>query len=150
MASNLSTFPVRPSINSKAIKANPVPVARIKLSGATNTAPIDITTAGNLVHTCPDYCVDEIYLWASNYGSGTVLLTIEVGGSGTFADPSKTIEVSITQKTGMITVYPGVPHENISIYAKAASNNHLSINGYVSRHYRVSTTDPELGYDGTE
>ena len=139
-----------PGISGKALKANPVPVARIKLSGATNTAPIDITTAGNLIHTCPDYCADEIYLWAANYGSGAVLLTLEVGGSGSFNVASKTIEVSITQKTGLITVYPGVPHENISIYAKAASNSHINLNGYVSRHYRVSTTDPELGFDGTE
>jgi len=147
---DLSNSLSKPTINSKAIKANPVSVARIKLSGATNTAPIDITTAGNLIHTCPDYCVDEIYLWVANYSAGSVLLTLEIGGSGTFADPSKTIEVSITQQTGMITVYPGVPHENISIYAKAASNSTINLFGYVSRHYRISTTDPELGFDGSE
>lgn len=148
--SNLSNATAKPNINSLAYKHSPVSHARIKLSGNTTTAPFDVTTGGVLIHTCPDYCVDEIYLWVSNYSSANADLTIEVGGDGSFSDASKTFVIHVVKQEGMVQIYPGVPHQSLTIYAKAASNNALNIFGYVQRHYRISLSDPELGFDGTE
>jgi len=148
--SNLSNSTAKPTINSTAYKYSPVTHARIKLSGNTTTAPINLTTGGVLIHTCADYCVDEVYLWVSNYDSTNRLLTVEVGGDGSFSDASKTFEISITKEEGLIQIYPGVPHENLTIYAKAAANNALNIFGYVHRHYRISLSDAGLGFDGSE
>ena len=75
---------------------------------------------------------------------------MEVGGDGSFSDSSKTFKQSIAKNTGLIQVYPGVPHENLSIYAKSSSNSALNLFGFVQRHYRISISDPELGFDGTE
>jgi hypothetical protein len=148
--SNLSNANTNPQINSIAYKHSPVSNARIKLSGNTTTAPFNITTGGVLIHTCADYCVDEVYLWVSNYSSANVLLTVEIGGNGSFSDASKTFEIEVTKEEGLIQIYPGVPHQNLTIYAKAASNNALNIFGYAQRHYRISLSDPELGFDGSE
>jgi len=152
MASNLSNFPSRPSINSKAIKENPVSLARIKLSGSPTTAPIYVPTTPVLIHTCVDYAVDELYLWASSFATGgnSHLLEVEIGGDGTFADLTKTFALDIHRQTGLIQIYPGIPHENVTIYAKGDTADHFNIFGYVIRHYRIDTRDPGLGYDGTD
>jgi hypothetical protein len=146
----LGNSATEPQINARALKQRPVTHARIKLSGNTATDPLNITTGGVLVHTCMDYCVDEVYLWVSNYSASDADLTVEVGGDGTFSDASKNFVITITKQEGLIQVYPGVPHENLTIYAKASSNNALNAFGYVHRHYRVDLSDPDLGFDGSE
>ena len=146
----LGNSTTEPSINSKALKPSPVSHARIVLSGGEDTSPISLTTSGVLIHQCADYAVDEVYLWVSNYDSSDRLLTIEVGGDGTFGDNSKTFTQTISKQQGLIQVYPGVPHQNATIYAKSAANSSLNIFGFVLRHYRISISDPELGFDGTE
>tara|TARA_R110000868_G_scaffold348288_2_gene609271 strand:+ start:42 stop:518 length:477 start_codon:yes stop_codon:yes gene_type:complete len=141
-----------PSISGKALKANPVSLARIKLSGSPTTAPIYVPTTPVLIHTCVDYAVDEIYLWASVFETvgNSRLLEVEIGGDGTFADLSKTFALSIDKQTGMIQIYPGVPHENVTVYARGQVDDHFNIFGYVIRHYRIDTRDSGLGYNGTD
>ena len=141
-----------PSISGKALKANPVSLARIKLSGSPTTAPIYVPTTPVLIHTCVDYAVDELYLWASSFAStgNSHLLEVEIGGDGTFADLTKTFALDIHKQTGLVQIYPGIPHENVTIYAKGDTADHFNIFGYVIRHYRVDIRDPELGYDGTD
>jgi hypothetical protein len=149
--SKLGNQPSRPSINGTAFKSRPsgIGIIRTGLSGDSDTSPLNVTTAGILVHTTTDYAYDEIFLWASNHDSGAAsrTLTLEIGGTGTFADANKTIVVDIDKETGLVQVYPGVPHKQVSVYAKASSNNAINIFGYVDRHFRTDLSDETLGYD---
>ncbi len=149
---NILELPSEPNINSKALKSKSEPFARIKLNGSPTTAPIYVSTDPVLIHTCVDYAVDELYLWASSFATtgNSRLLEIEVGGDGTFSDLTKTFALDIDKQTGMVQIYPGIPHENVTIYARGELADHFNIFGYVIRHYRVDIRDPELGFDGTD
>ena len=147
---NLLELPSRPNINPRALKNSKQPSARVKLNGYATTAPISVGTGSVLIHTCTDYAVDEIYLWAGNYAtSGTShTLEIEIGGDGTFSDLSKTLSVPVPKQTGLMQIYPGVPHEHVTVYARADHDDHINIIGYAVRHYRLDISDADLGYDG--
>jgi hypothetical protein len=146
--SKLGNQPSIPSVPGGAYKKSPTGIARLGLSGDSDTAPLELTTVGRLVHQASDYAYDEIFLWVSNYSaSNNLILTLEIGGSGDFSDPAKTIVIEVDKEVGLISVYPGIPHKDISIYAKADQNNALNLFGYVDRHYRLSLTDESLGYD---
>ena len=145
--SKLGNQPPVPNINSVAYKSKPKKIARLGLSGDSDTSPIDLTTGGNLVHTATNYAYDEIFLWACNYHNSTHTLTLEIGGDGSFTDDSKTVVVEMAGKGGMVQVYPGIPHNNVSIYAKCNQNDRINLFGYVDRHYRIDLTDETLGYD---
>ncbi len=149
---NLLELPSRPDINPKALKNTKQPAARVKLNGNATTAPIYAGTAAVLIHTCTDYAVDELYLWAGNFAtSGTThVLELEIGGDGTFSDISKTLRVPIPKETGLMQIYPGIPHEGVTIYARADHDDHINIWGYVVRHYRIDISDAELGYNGND
>ena len=146
----LGNQPSVPNINGKAYKYSPLRHGRIALSGDSDTGPLTVTTTGTLIHTTTDYAHDEVYLWASNHsGANNYLLTVEVGGDGTFSDSNKTFKLTLSKETGLTQIYPGIPHnEGITIYAKTTANNVVNIYGYVDRHYRLDLTDKELGYDG--
>jgi len=144
----LGNQPSIPSLPGGAYKNSPTGVARMGLSGDSDTSPLNLTTAGVLVHQASDYAYDEIFLWVSNYtSSNDRILTLEIGGAGDFTDASKTIVIDVDKEVGLIQVYPGIPHKNVTIYAKADQNNALNLFGYVDRHYRLSLTDESLGYD---
>ena len=136
-----------PNISGVAYKSKPKMVTRLGLSGDSDTSPLSLTTGGVLVHTATDYAYDEIFLWCSNYGTAAHTLTLEVGGTGSFSDASKTIVIELAAKGGLVQIYPGMPHNQISIYAKADQNSKLNLFGYVDRHYRADLTDETLGYD---
>ena len=136
-----------PNINGLAYKSKPKKVARLGLSGDSDTSPIDLTIGGVLVHTATNYAYDEVFLWACNYHNSTHTLTLEIGGDGSFTDDSKTVVVEMAGKGGMVQVYPGIPHNNVSIYAKCNQNDKINLFGYVDRHYRIDLTDETLGYD---
>mgnify|MGYP001196502573 CR=1 FL=1 len=137
-----------PTISGTAYKNSPTRVARMGLSGDSDTSPLALTTGGVLVHQATDYAYDEVFLWVSNYtASNDRILTLEIGGTGDFSDTSKTIVIDVDKEVGLIQVYPGLPHKDITIYAKADQNSALNLFGYVDRHYRLSLTDESLGYD---
>jgi len=145
--SKLGNQPSVPNISGTAYKTKSSPVARTGLSGDSDTSPLDVTTGGVLVHRATNYAYDEVFLWASNYSSGNVDLTLEVGGDGTFSAGSKTIVIELAAKAGLVQIYPGVPHTGlVTIYAKASQASKLNLFGYVDRHYRISLTDESLGY----
>ena len=144
----LGKQPPAPTISGTAYKQIPTRVARIGLSGDSDTSPLVLTTGGILVHQATDYAYDEVFLWVSNYSnSNDRILTLEIGGDGSFSDASKTIVLDVDKEVGLIQVYPGLPHKNVTIYAKADQNSALNLFGYVDRHYRLSITDESLGYD---
>ena len=140
----------QPNINGTAYKFKPIRHGRINLSGDSSSIPINVTTTGVLIHQCTDYAHDEVFLWASNHsGANNYLLTIEIGGDGTFTDANKTFKLILSKETGLTQIYPGLPHNgNTTIYAKTTANDVVNIYGYVDRHYRLDLTDKELGYDG--
>jgi len=149
---NLLELPSRPSINSKALKNTKQPSARIKLSESPTTAPIYIPITPVLIHTCVDYAVDDLYLWASNFSltGNSRVLELEIGGDGTFSDDSKLLRIPISKEIGLVQIYPGISHESVSIYARADVADHLNIFGYAIRHYRINIADADLGFDGSD
>tara|TARA_R110002110_G_scaffold372708_2_gene582732 strand:- start:113 stop:568 length:456 start_codon:yes stop_codon:yes gene_type:complete len=137
-----------PNISGTAYKHSPARIARLGLSGDLDTSPLSIGTTGVLVHQATSYAYDEVFLWVSNYSSANNrILTLEIGGDGNFSDTSKTINIDVDKEVGLIQVYPGLPHKDITIYAKADVTGSLNLFGYVDRHYRLSLTDQTLGYD---
>lgn len=146
----LGKHPPLPNINGKAYKYSPLRHGRINLSGDSASCPINVTSTGVLIHQCTDYAHDEVFLWASNHsGANNYLLTVEIGGDGTFTDDNKTFKLTLSKETGLTQIYPGLPHNgNTTIYAKTTANDVVNIYGYVDRHYRLDVTDKELGYDG--
>jgi len=144
----LGNQPSRPDINGAAYKHSSEGVARLGLSGDSDTSPLALGTGSILVHQATAYAYDEIFLWVSNYGStNNRILSLEIGGNGSFGDGSKTINIEVDKEVGLIQVYPGIPHKDISIYAKADTTGSLNLFGYVDRHYRLSLTDITLGYN---
>ena len=147
--SKLGNQPSVPNINGVAYKYKPIRHARVQLTGDSDTTPLNISSTGTLVHTAADYAFDEVFLWASNHDNAADQeLTIEIGGTGDFSDLNLTFIIEIPKKTGLIQIYPGIPHSNVTIYAKAQTSDKVNIFGYVDRHYRIDITDESLGYDG--
>jgi len=144
---NLGNQSAKPLVTGTAYKWKPSKNARLALSAATSTNGISVLTTGTLIHTTTDYAFDEIFLWAGNHDTvSNIEVEIEIGGTGTFADPTKTFAIEIPKRTGLIQIYPGIPHQGVAIYAKAAQASKINIFGYVDRHYRLDLKDADLGY----
>jgi|TARA_E500000318_G_scaffold9836_1_gene8899 hypothetical protein len=144
----LGNQPSVPNIAGTAYKQSPTRIARIGLSGDSDTSPMNIGTGSVLIHEATPYAYDEVFLWVSNYSNtDNKILTLEVGGSGDFSEASKTIKIDVDKEVGLMQVYPGIPHKDIKIFAKADATGSLNLFGYVDRHYRLSLTDETLGYD---
>ena len=56
----------------------------------------------------------------------------------------------MSAKSGMELVYPGIPHTNNDALFAVSSNSEIYVSGFVMRKYRVSKTDVNQGYDGTD
>ena len=128
---------------------NPVSSARYPLAkGGFTNEPVSVPTGnpGVLVHTCDGTAIDEVFLWCGNYSSNDVTLTLGLGG---FTD-SQTISIEIPKNAGLVQIYPGVPHANIDIFAKASAANALNIVGFVTRKYLNVSGNTEFGYDASE
>ena len=142
-----------PTLSGAAYKTKNILRSRNSLSGDNVTAPISVSGT-TLVHQTTDFSFDEVFLWAANHDSSTDYeVTMSFVSSSTpsgnaFLDPTKYFIVSVLNKEGLQQIYPGIPHKDITIYAKAASNDKVNIYGYVDRHYRLDVTDESLGYDG--
>ena len=129
---------------------NPVQFARYKLSQAPGTnEPISVPNgSGNAItiHKCDATAVDEVYLWCSNYTSLEAKLTLGIGGVAGYQQ----IIIDIPANSGLIQVYPGIPHQNTEIKVFAGTSAALSVLGYVNRKYLNVLGDETHGYDGTE
>lgn len=106
-----------------------------KLSGSTDGKAIKIaatSTAGTTIHTAvagtTDF--DEIWLWAYNGHTASVVLTIEFGGAGV---PDQNIVLTIPPKSGLIPVVPGLLLQNgMVVAAFAGTTNVVTIIGFVN------------------
>jgi hypothetical protein len=133
--------------------------AKLPLSGAPNGNPVLVLNSStgdvyNAIHTFSLGVIEELYLWCSNSTAGAVELTMS------FADAAfggnDNIIVSISGKTGMNLVYPGVPHigntaSTQTLYLRAASANALTVSGFVIRSYPFSGKNASsYGYFNSE
>lgn len=91
-----------------------------------------IATVGTLIHTsiAGTTQFDEVYLYAHNTSTTSVLLTIEVGGAAVVNQIKKTIPA----QDGAILVIPGFLMNNANtLNAFAATTNVINVHGWVNR-----------------
>lgn len=93
-------------------------------------------TAGTAIHTASTTAttIDEVWLYAYNHHSGSVVLTIEYGG---VTSPKDVITGSIAAASGLVLMVPGLVVQGNAtpkvIRAFAATASKISIFGYVNR-----------------
>ena len=110
-------------------------IVKRKLSGSTDGKPILVVataTAGTTIHTSVAGTTagtfDEIWLWAYNGHTASVVLTIEFGGATV---PDQNIVVSVPNKAGLVLVVPGFILQNAMVVkAFAATANVITLNGF--------------------
>ena len=93
-------------------------------------------TAGTAIHTASSTAttVDEVWLYAYNNDSSSILLTIEYGG---VTAPKDVIKQTLTAQSGLVLVVAGLLIQGNAtpkvIRAFAATASQISIFGYVNR-----------------
>lgn len=109
---------------------------KMRLSGSSNGRAIKIgatATPGTLIHTAVAGTVhlDEIWLYVTNNHTGSLVLTLEFGGT---TSPDDLIQMSIPSKTGEFLIVPGFVLQNgLAVRAFAQTANLLCIQGWVNR-----------------
>ena len=152
-----SNKPNEPVTLGNAWIGSPVTHARYKLSGAeSDNGPIKIPSGSidaAMIHTCSDVAMDEVYLYCANYHTASMNIYLGIGSKNT----RDTIKVSVPHGTGLIQVYPGIPHNNgLIIYAWSDRQNVQGefsgsfASGFVMRHYLNDPSNTSFGYDGSE
>lgn len=113
---------------------------KTKLSGSTNGRGIAISntaTVGNTIHATgtSSSILDEIWLYAMNVHSSSVLLTVEFGGTTTTSD---LIQTTVTSQSGLTLIVPGLilsgtgsAATTVTAFANTASK--IEIFGFVNR-----------------
>lgn len=107
------------------------------LSGSTNGKPIKVVqtaTAGDTIHTAvagtTPGTYDEIWIYAYNGHTASVVLTIEFGGATV---PDQNIVVTIPAKSGLQLIVPGLILQNAMVVKAFASvANVITLSGYVN------------------
>ena len=106
------------------------------LSGSTQGKGILVAqtaTAGTLIHTAVTGTtdLDEIWLYAYNSHTASVVLTIEWGEA---TDPNGHIVATILHDSGLVLLVPGLLLQNeLVVRAFAGTANVVTIHGYVNR-----------------
>lgn len=93
-------------------------------------------TAGTAIHTASatPATIDEVWLYAYNNHSASILLTIEFGG---VTAPKDVIKQTLTAQNGLVLVCAGLVVQGNAtqkvVRAFAATASQISIFGYVNR-----------------
>ena len=93
-------------------------------------------TAGTAIHTASSTAttVDELWLWAYNNHTASILLTIEYGG---VTAPKDVIKQTLTAQNGLVLVVAGLLVQGNAtakvVRAFAGTASQISIFGYVNR-----------------
>jgi hypothetical protein len=93
-------------------------------------------TAGTAIHTASNTAttIDEVWLYAYNNHSASILLTIEYGGA---TAPKDVIKQTLTAQNGLVLVVAGLLIQGNAtakvVRAFAATANQIAIFGYVNR-----------------
>jgi hypothetical protein len=111
-------------------------ISKVLLSGSTNGRMIQVTGTNsggaNTIHTAVSgtSSLDEIHLWAVNYHSADVLLTVEYGGTGA----ANEIDFTIPANVGLVEIVSKLLLQNsLVIKAYAATGSVINVGGYVNR-----------------
>ena len=109
------------------------------LSNATTGVPIPvgstggIGTNGTVIHTTLTSGIDEIWLYATNTSTASVVLTIQYGGTTLTGQ----IQQTIPANSGLTLIIPGLilapSGSAITVYAYAGTASVVNISGYVNR-----------------
>ncbi len=113
-------------------------VLKRKLSGSTDGKPIKVVataTAGTTIHTAVAGTTagtfDEVWLWAYNGHTTTVVLTIEFGGATV---PDQNIVITLAAKSGLTLLVPGLILQNgLTVAAFASVANVITLSGFVNQ-----------------
>lgn len=106
------------------------------LSGAANGLAIKVaatTSPGTTIHTAVTGTSswDEVWLWAYNSSTSSVLLTVQWGGTAT---PDNDIKLTLAGQGGLVAVVPGLILQNgLLIRAYAGTTNVVTVSGFVNR-----------------
>tara|TARA_R110002126_G_scaffold171398_1_gene320192 strand:- start:483 stop:998 length:516 start_codon:yes stop_codon:yes gene_type:complete len=115
------------------------------------SAGLGFTGGGSPIHTFSTDTngMEEIYLYASNFSSSNLILTLSFGTGDVTATPplitsSSRINVQIDKDGGLSLVYPGISHRSTSstspltLWACTSAASSMSVSGYVIRYYPIS------------
>jgi hypothetical protein len=114
--------------------------SKVLLSGSTEGKPVKVVqtaSTGTTIHATgtSSSVIDEVWLYAYNGHSSSVVLTVQFGGTAT---PDNDIKLTIPAASGLTLVVPGLVLTGTSsaantIYAYAGTANVVTISGYVNR-----------------
>jgi hypothetical protein len=115
--------------------------SKVKLSGSTNGRGIRVagtaTGTATTIHatTTSATIIDELWLYAFNSDTTTIVLTIELGGT---TAPDDNIVVSIPSRSGLTLVVPGLiltgtGSAATTVRAFAGTIDKIILTGYVHR-----------------
>jgi hypothetical protein len=110
------------------------------LSGSTQGKAIKVAataSTGTTIHATgtSSSIIDEVWLYAYNSHTSSVILTIQFGGTST---PDNDVKLSIPPTSGLTLVVPGLTltgtgSDANTVYAYAATTNVITVSGYVNR-----------------
>ena len=114
--------------------------SKVLLSGSTEGKGIKVVqtaSTGTTIHATGTSAeiVDELWLYAYNSHSSSVVLTLQFGGT---SSPDNDIKLTVPNGTGLTLVVPGLvltgtgSAEN-TVFAFAGTANEIMISGYVNR-----------------
>lgn len=135
-------------VGARSVDSTPTGIysARFPLSELDNNIPLMLSTANQTLHVCSKKALDEIYIWVANINASSRDLYLSINDS---SYATNSFITSIAAQSGMVLVYPGVPHKNVSIFAKASANSSLLAYGFVVRQYPFNEDSNFTGYGGT-
>jgi hypothetical protein len=122
--------------------------SRIPLSNSDNGSPIYIPKSWTAIHI-PDSstALDEVYLWASNFGSENTTIQIALG-SDDGSTASKIITTTISNAEGLYQILPGIPvSKGTNIYGYGGQNDMVNVVGFVMRYYKYNPNSVSSGYN---
>ena len=130
--------------------------ARFPLSESTSGEPILATNntgaSATKIHQCSTNALDEVYLWAANYSSDDIVLTMSYNDTG-FSTNGKYFTTTLGGDGGLYLVLPGMPVTGgTKVYAKATTNK-VVLQGFILRRYSKRGGSgkgkvKDSGYDG--
>jgi len=110
------------------------------LSASTGGAAIKVaatTSTGTTIHATGTSAsiIDEVWLYAYNSHSSSVILTLQYGGT---TSPDNDIKISLPSQSGLILISPGLILKGTgsvekTVYAYAGTANVVTLSGYINR-----------------
>lgn len=107
---------------------------KVKLSGSTDGRGVKVVataSSGTTIHTADASALDEVWLYAYNSDTVSIVLTLQMGGTST---PDDDIKLSVPSQQGLLLVVAGLILTNSTIVkAYAGTANKVIMYGFVNR-----------------